>query len=127
MNLKSFEVEPNFLVICSLASIHFEFCFKHMNPCFTLLYNQMLSFAIGLNFHTFCHHQQQAHFFHYSLIDQLYAKNVYFCSFATKFNQASNKYSRYVFNSFYRTVTHEGPSHRIFKSPSHAAFPHVSL
>ena len=65
LNLTSSQLEPNFSVIYSLASIHFELCFKHMNPCFTTLYNQMLSFAIGLNFHILHHHQlQQSHVLH---------------------------------------------------------------
>ena len=56
-------------------------------------------------------------FLHYSLVDQLYAKEVCFCSFVTKPNQASTKYSPDVFNSFYRTVTHGGPSQWISTSP----------
>ena len=59
LNFTSCQVEPNFLVIFSLASIHFEHCFKHMNPCFTALYNQMLSLAIGSTFHIFHHNQLQ--------------------------------------------------------------------
>ena len=37
----------------SLAGIRFQFCFEHINPCFTTLCSQMLSLTIGLNFHTF--------------------------------------------------------------------------
>ena len=55
-------------------------------------------------------------FLHYSLVDQQYAKEVYFCSFVTKFNQVFTKYSPDVFKSFYRTVTYGG-FHRIFTSP----------
>ena len=35
----------------SLASIHFQFCFKYIIPCFTMLYYQILSLAMGSNFH----------------------------------------------------------------------------
>ena len=45
------QVVPNILFICSLANIHFHFCFEHMNPCFTKLCNQFLSLAVGSNFH----------------------------------------------------------------------------
>ena len=45
------------------------------------------------------------HFLRSPLVDQLYAKGVYFCSFVTKCNQACTKYSN-SFNSFYRTITH---------------------
>ena len=43
------------LLFYSLGSIHFQFCFKCINPCFTMLCNQVLilSIAIGLNCHTF--------------------------------------------------------------------------
>ena len=65
-----------------------------------------------------------SHFLHYSLVDQLCAKKVYFCSFVTKCNQESTKYSADLFNSFYRTLTHRGPSHRIFtKLPIMQHFP----
>ena len=37
------------------------------------------------------------------LVDQLYAKGVYPCSFVTKSNQA---WTKYAFKNFYRTVTH---------------------
>ena len=47
------QVGSNILFIYSLASIHFQFCYKYLNPCFTTLYSQMLSLAIGSNFHTF--------------------------------------------------------------------------
>ena len=63
-----------------------------------------------------------SHFLHYSVIDQLYAKEVYFCSFVTKSNQTSTKDSPDVFNSFCRTVTH-GDSHRIFTNPLKQRFP----
>ena len=41
------QVGPTILFIYSLASIHFHFCFERINPCFTTLYSQMLSLAIG--------------------------------------------------------------------------------
>ena len=103
-----------------MASIHLQFCLKHISPCFTTLYNQMLSLAIGLNLHTFHSRQLQQPLTFctlYSLVDQLYAKEVYFCSFVIKFNQAFTKYSPDVFNSFYRTVTHGRTSHWIFTRP----------
>ena len=88
LNFTSCQVGPNFLVIYSLACIHFQFCFKHMSPCFTTLYNHMWILAIASNFHTF--HPRQ--------LNQLYAKEVYFHRFVTKFNQAFTKYSLDVFN-----------------------------
>ena len=66
-----------------------------------------------------------SHFLHYLLVDQLYAKEVYFCSFVTKCNQASTRYSLDVFKSFYRTVTH-GEFHGIFTSPSRVS-PHFTI
>ena len=123
-NFTSCQVGLNFLVIYILVSIHFQFCFRHMNPYFTTLYNQMLSHAIGLNFDTFhpCQLQQPLQ---YWLVDQLYAKEVYFCSFVTKSNQTSTKYLPVVFNSFYRTAGHGGKSPQAL--PSRAEFPYVSL
>ena len=35
----------------SLASIHFQLCFKYIIPCFTMLRHQILSLAMGSNFH----------------------------------------------------------------------------
>ena len=65
-----------------------------------------------------------SHFLHYLVVDQLYTKKVYFCSFVTKSNQATTKYSQYVFSMFYRTITHRGPSHRILTSlPLRQHFP----
>ena len=51
---------------------------------------------------------------------------MYFCSFVTKCNQASTKYSPDVFKSFYRTVTHGG-FHGIFKPPPFPLSNKVSL
>ena len=45
------------------------------------------------------------------LVDQLYARKVYFCKFVTKLNQACINIQQNVFNSFYWTVTH-GESHK---------------
>ena len=105
-------VGPNILFVYSLANNHFEFCFEQMNPRFTTS-----CLALGSNFPTFPPRQPQvSHFLYYSLVDQLYEKEVYFYSFVTKSNQASNKYSPDVFSSFYRIVKH-GESHRIFTSP----------
>ena len=53
-------------------------------------------------------------------------KEVYFCSFVTKSNQASTRYWPDVFSSFYRMATH-GESHRILTSPPQTRFPHISL
>ena len=61
-----------------------------------------------------------SHFLHDMLVDQLYAKEVYFCSFVTKCNQALTKYSPDVFISFYRTITYGEffhKPHKIFTSP----------
>ena len=56
-------------------------------------------------------------FLQYLLVDQLYTKEMYFCYFVTKRNQAFTKYLLDVFNSFYRTVTHtHGEFHGIFTS-----------
>ena len=67
-------------------------------------------------------------FLHYLPVDQLYAKEVYFCSFVTKSNQVSTSNSPDVFNSFYRTITH-GESHRIFTSspPPNIFSPHFII
>ena len=54
-------------------------------------------------------------FLHSSLVDQLYAKEVYFCSFVTKPNQVCIKYSPKICKRFYRAVTH-GKSYGIFIS-----------
>ena len=35
----------------SLASIHFQLCFKYIIPCFTMLCHQILSLAMDSNFH----------------------------------------------------------------------------
>ena len=43
-----------------------------------------------------------SHFLHYLLFDQLYAREVYFCSFVTKSNQASTRYWPDVFSNFWR-------------------------
>ena len=64
-------------------------------------------------------------FLHSSLVDQLYAKKVYFWRFATKSNQAWIKIHLNVYNSFYLTITH-GESHGIFKSTSHRPSPYIT-
>ena len=69
-----------------------------------------------------------------SLVDQLYAKELYFCSFVTKSSQACISTHPNVFNSFCPTVT-DGQSHVIFTSPhlsltplkTLTAFPYISL
>ena len=43
-----------------------------------------------------------SHFLHYLLFDQLCAREVYFCSFVTKSNQASTRYWPDVFSNFWR-------------------------
>ena len=95
--------------------------YLYMNPFFTTLCNQMLSLAVGWNFQIFHPHQpQQPPIFCFTpLVDQP-------CSFVTKPNQASTRYSPDVFSSFYRTVTH-GESHRIFTSLPQTRFPDISL
>ena len=50
-----------------------------------------------------------SHSLHYLLFDQLYAREVYFCSFVTKSNQTSTRYWPDVFSSFYRIATHRVP------------------
>ena len=61
-----------------------------------------------------------SHFVHSSLVDQLYVKEVYFCSFVTKSNNlvyyAPNIHPN-VFDSFHRTVIN-GESNGIFTCPS---------
>ena len=56
-----------------------------------------------------------SHFLHSLLLDKLYAKGVYFCSFVTKSNQACTKYSARCIQPFHRTVIH-GEYHKIFAS-----------
>ena len=101
-----------------------------MNPCFTTLFYHILPNVKPYN-GLFSHISSLLatiayHFLHYLLVDQLYAKEVYFCSFVTKFNKAFTRYSLNVFNSFYWTAAH-GESHRIFTSPPQTRFPHISL
>ena len=50
--------------------------------------------------------QKASCFLRSTLVDQLYAKGVYFCSFLTKSNQACTKFHPNAFKNFYRTVTH---------------------
>ena len=57
LNFTLSQAGPSILFIYSLVNIHFQLCFKHINLCFTTLCSQMLSLAIGLNFHTFHPHQ----------------------------------------------------------------------
>ena len=42
--------DPTILFFYSLASIHFQFCFKYIIPRFTMLSHQMLNLAMGSNF-----------------------------------------------------------------------------
>ena len=51
--------------------------------------------------------QKASYFLRSTLVDQLYAKGVYFSSFLTKSNQACTKFHPNAFKNFYRTVTHE--------------------
>ena len=94
--------------------IHFHFIF--------------ISFSFPFDYWVWAWTQLASHFLQYLLVDQLYVKKVYFCSFVTKSNQAFTKYSPVVFNSFYRTVTHGGLYHRIFTSlPLKHHFPTVHI
>ena len=70
-------------------------------------------------------------FLHSSLVDQLYAKEVYFYSFVTKPNQVCIKHSPKICKSFYRAVAH-GKSHGIFISihpnkHSNSICPHFTM
>ena len=56
-----------------------------------------------------------SHFLHSLLLDKLYAKGVYFCSFVTKSNQACTKCSARCVQPFHRAVIH-GEYHKIFAS-----------
>ena len=61
-----------------------------------------------------------SHFVHSSLVDELYAKEVYFCNFVTKCNnpvQHAPNIHPNVFNSFHKTVI-LGESYGVFTSPS---------
>ena len=61
-----------------------------------------------------------SHFVHSSLVDQLYAKEVYFCNFVTKSNnpvQHAPNIHPNIFNIFHRTVI-LGESYGIFTGPS---------
>ena len=94
--------------------IHFHFIF--------------ISFSFPFDYWVWAWTQLASHFLQYLLVDQLYVKKVYFCSFVTKSNQAFTKYSPVVFNSFYRTITHRGLYHRIFTSlPLKHHFPTVHI
>ena len=77
-----------------------------------MLYHQMFSLAMGLNFHTIA-----SHFVHSSLVYQLYATAI---NCVTKSNNpvehAPNIHPN-VFNSFHRTVIH-GKCYGIFTNPS---------
>ena len=90
----------------------------YMNPCFITLFNQISNLAMGWNFHTFHPFlpQQLPNFCTTLLFDQLHAKEVYFSSFVTKSNQASDRYWPDVFSSFYRIAT-RGEPNRIFTTP----------
>ena len=125
MNFTSCLVEPNPLVIYSLASIHFEFLLLAHESLFHYIVQSNVKpcnrFEIS---HISSPPTTVSHFLHYLVVDQLYTKKVYFCSFVTKSNQATTKYSQYVFSMLYRTITHRGPSHRILTSlPLRQHFP----
>ena len=121
---------PNILFIYSLATIHFQLCFLWAHKS---LFHHIVQLSVyprsRFEFsHTLSLPATTASYFlYYLLVGQLSAKELYFCSFVTKANQASTKYSPYVFNSFYRTVTH-GEYHRIFTSPSsNLVSPHFTI
>ena len=63
---------------------------SNVTPCNTFGFSHISSLTTTVS-----------HFLHYSLVDQLYAKEVYFYSLVAKFNHTSTKYSSDVFNSFY--------------------------
>ena len=58
--------------------------------------------------------QKNPYFLCSTLVDQLYAKGVYLCSFVTKSNQA---WTKYAFKNFCRTVTHEHDFSRLQIKP----------
>ena len=71
------------------------------------------------------------HFVHSSLVEQLYAKEVYFCNFVTKSNnpvQHAPNIHPNIFNNFHRTIV-LGESYGIFTSPSPSndAFIHFTI
>ena len=81
--------DPTFLFFYRQASFHFQFCLQYTNSRFSMLCHQMLSLAMGSNFHTVhpCQPCTTSLFVH-SLVEQLYAKVVHFCSFVTKSNKS---------------------------------------
>ena len=50
---------PIFSFFHNVGSIHFQFCFKYISPCFTMLGPLMLSLAMTSNFRTFHPRQSQ--------------------------------------------------------------------
>ena len=74
--------------------------------------------------------QQRLMFLHSSLVDQLYVKEVYFCSFVTKSNQASIKYSPKCISEFL-SYCHTWESHgfftRRFPQGSNGISPHFTF
>ena len=119
------QVGPNILFIYSLTSIHFQSCFKHRNPCFTTLRNQMLSFVIGSNFHTFhpCQPQQPLIFCttHY-LINCMQRKYISAVLWQNPIKHLANIHQMY-------STVFIGLSYmeRIFTSPPQRGFPHNSF
>ena len=120
------------LILLHSGQHPFQFYFKYMNPHFTMLCHQMLSLAMGSNFHSLSPPATTtSHFVHSSLVYQLYAKEVHFYCFVTKSNSqiqhAPNIHS-HVFNSFDRTIIH-GESHQIFTSsfPSNGISLHFTI
>ena len=75
-----------------------------------MLCHQMLSLAMGSDFHSLSPPATTAsHFVHYSLVYLLYAKEGHFCSFVTKSNnpiQHAPNIHPHVFNSSHRIILH---------------------
>ena len=74
--------------------------------------------------------QQRLMFLYSSLVDQMYVKEVYFCSFVTKSNQASIKYSPKCISQFLSDC-HTWESHGFFTRPflqdSNGISPHFTF
>ena len=111
--------DPTYLFFHSLTSIYFQFYSEYRNPCFMVPSNVKLSSGFKFPHSSTLSATTASHFVHSSLFDQLYAKEMYFCTFVAKCNnpvQHAPNIHPNVFNSFQRTVI-LGESYKIFTSP----------
>ena len=99
---------PTLLFFYNLASFHFQHCLEYINPRFSMLCHQMFSLATGSNFHIVIPPAATIYLFVHSLAEQLYAKEVYFCSFVTKSNNPIQcaPIGPQIFSCFHMTIIH---------------------